>query len=258
MKKVLLAATLLTLTLALWAQGFYIEYKITSGTVKGGGTIKNYAQDGNTRSEAVISAPQLPNGIKITSLSLKASANVIYLLNEKEKTYSELKTTETEDYKDYPQADYEVTVLGKETVNGYNTTHVTVKVNGKQRQEMWTTKDIAGYADFSKVKTKYTGQDNLYKALAAKGAEGMPVRVKMAESGQNVQLDLVKAEKRSNPATLFSLSGYTKSNNASGLPSIEGMPDMQEMMKKLQNMTPEEREEMMKKLKELYQQQQGK
>lgn len=258
MKKVLSALSFLVINIVAQAQGFYIEFKITSGSAGGSGSIKSYSQDGNARSEAVITAPQLPNGIKITSLSLKAAPSVIYLLNDKDKTYSEVKTSESEDYKDFPQSEYEITVLGKETVNGYNTTHVSVKINGKQRQEMWTTKDIAGYADFSKVRTKYTGQDNLYKALAAKGAEGMPVRVKMSERGQIVQLDLVKAEKRSNPASLFSLSGYAKSNNPSGLPNIEGMPDMQEMMKKLQNMTPEEREEMMKKLKEMYQQQQGK
>jgi hypothetical protein len=255
MKKFVLLLALISLKTAIYAQGSYIEFKITSGSANGSGTVKSYSQDGNTRSEATISAPQLPNGIKITSLILKAQPNTIYLLNDKDKTYSEIQSGNSDEYKDYPQADYEVTVVGKETVNGYNSTHVIIKVNGKQSREMWTTKDIAGYADFSKIKTKYTGQDNMYKALAAKGADGMPVRIKTTEGGRSMQLDLIKAEKRSNPATLFSLSGYTKNSSASGIPSVEGMPDMQEMMKKLQNMTPAEREAMLKKLKEMYQQQ---
>jgi len=143
-------------------------------------------------------------------------------------------------------------VVGKETVNGYNTTNVIIKINGKQREELWTTKDIAGYADFSKVKSKYTGKENMYKALAAKGADGMPVRIKIEERGHGMQMDLVKAEKRNNPAGLFSLSGYTKGNGFSGMPGGEGM---QEMMEKLKNMSPQEREEMMKRLQQQYGQQ---
>ncbi len=251
MKKLLSLSLLLLTGALLFAQGFYLEFKITSSANTGSGTVKNYSQDGSTRSEATISAPQMPDGVKITTLMLKAQPNTIYMLNDKEKTYSEMQASAGEDYKDHPVADYEVTVLGKETVNGYKTTHVSVKINGVQRQEMWTTRDIAGYADFSKIKTVYTGKDNLYTALAAKGAEGMPVRIKTTQSGREVQLDLVSAEKRNIPATMFTLNGYTK---GSGLMQIEGMPDMQEMLKKIQNMTPAEKEAMLKKMKELYNQ----
>ena len=252
MQKLITFSLALFVATTLFAQGFYIEFKITTGGNKAvsSGTIKSYSQDGDTRSEVNMAMPQMPGGaIKITSLALKADPNKMYLLNEKDKTYSEIETASQEDYKDLPQANYEVTVVGKETVNGYNTTHVTIKINGVQREEMWTTKDLAGYADFSKIKTKYTGKTNMYKALADKGADGMPVRIKVNERGQGIQMDLVKAEKRNNPSSLFSLSGYTKGSAFSGIPGAE---NMQEMMQKMQNMTPQEREEIMKRIKEQY------
>ncbi len=252
MQKLITFSLALFVATTLFAQGYYIEFKISTGGKEAvsSGTIKSYSQDENSRSEVNMVMPQLPGGaIKITSLALKADQTKMYLLNEKDKTYSELETGTQEDYKDLPQANYEVTVVGKETVNGYNTTHVTIKINGVQREEMWTTKDLAGYADFSKIKTKYTGKTNMYKALADKGADGMPVRIKATERGQNIQMDLVKAEKRNNPASLFSLSGYSKGSAFSGIPGAE---NMQEMMQKMQNMTPQEREEIMKRIKEQY------
>lgn len=255
MKKVISTLVLAIISFTLFSQGFYIEFKITStGKGSGGsGTMKTFSQDGNSRAEVNMAVPQMPGGeMKITSIGLKTEPGIIYLLNEKDKTYTEIESSNDEDWKDRAQAEYEVTVVGKETVNGYNTTHVIIKINGKQREELWTTKDIPGYADFSKVKSRYTGKENMYKALSAKGADGMPVRIKIEEHGISMQIDLVKAEKRNNPATLFSLVGYTKGNAFSGMPGGEGL---QEMMEKLKNMSPQEREEMLKRLQQQYGQQ---
>ena len=247
MKRILSTAAFAILSLALFSQGYYIEYKMTASSKdgSGNGSMKTYSQDGNSRSEVSIASPQLAGPMQITSLMLKAEPTKIYMLNDKTKTYSEMATGKD----DHAQADYEITVVGKEKVNGYNTTHVTVKVNGMQSQELWTTKDIAGYADFSKIKTKYSGKENLYQALSAKGAEGMPVRIKATDRGQGMQMDLVTAEKRSNPASLFSLAGYAKGSVADGIPGAEGM---QEMLKKMQNMTPAERDALIKKMQEQY------
>ena len=252
MKKIVAFTYAFLATLLVSAQGYYVEFKMSSAGKEAAlnGTMKTYSQDGNSRSEINMVVPQMPGGgMKITSLTLKAEPSKIYLINEKDKTYSEMETGSQEDYKDLPQADYEITVVGKETVNGYNTTHSIVKINGKLREELWTTKDINGYADFSKIKTKYTGKDNMFKALGAKGADGMPVRIKAEDRGQGMQMDLVKAEKRENPSSMFTLNVYTKGGAFSGIPGGEGM---QEMMKKLQNMTPQEREEMLKHMQDLY------
>ena len=151
-------------------------------------------------------------------------------------------------YKDYPQQDYEVTVIGKEKVNCYNCTHVKVVRKGSNiAEEMWNSKDVVDYSSLLNVKTRFTGRDNLNKALVAKGAEGFPVRIKSSEHGTDVQIDLVKAERKNQPASLFSLDGYTKS---AAKPA--GSQSQQEMMQKLQNMTPEERQKYIEEMKKQY------
>lgn len=111
--------------------------------------------------------------------------------------------------------------------------------------EWWVTKDLANYADYSKIKSKYTGKNNLFAALKAKGVEGYPVKIKSDEHGKGLIMEVVKAEQKSNPASLFSLSGYTKSRGMDA-------GNMQEMMQNIQNMTPEEREKWMKQMQEQY------
>jgi tRNA threonylcarbamoyladenosine biosynthesis protein TsaB len=161
------------------------------------------------------------------------------------KTYSEIVTDNSADWADYEQSEYEITVIGKEKVNGYNATHVKVKVKGgKNLQDMWTSTDIAGYADFARVKTQYTGKDNLNSALAAKGAAGFPVRVVASQDGQSFQIDLVKAEKKAVDKNLFSLSGYEKGGMYPGLP---GSIDVSKL-KDLQNMSPDEQRKLIEDL----------
>lgn len=251
MKKFLSLVVAIVTTLSVFSQGYFIEYKITSSGREGGvtGNMKSYTQDGNSRVEMNMNVAGM-GGMDMSSLYLKSTPTLVYLLNEQSKTYTELSTSEDEGWKDYPQSEYEVTVLGKEKVNGYNATHVRIKRKGsKSEMEMWNSTEIPGYADLAKLKTKYTGKDNLLKALDAKGATGFPVRIIAAEGQYTMQMDLVKAERRNNPASLFSLSGYTKSKGA----AINGVNiNVQDMMQNIQNMTPEEREKWIKQMQEQY------
>lgn len=234
------------------AQGYYMEYTLTSNSGKENvtGTFKTYAQDGNTRVEMNMNAERL-GGIRVVNLVLKNEPTTVYLLDETAKTYTQLSGADDDDWTDYPQSEYEVTVLGKEKINGYNTIHVRVKHVGSKTSplEMWNTTEIAGYAEYAGIKSKYTGKDNLLKAMQAKGAAGFPVRVKASEKNYTLQMDLVKAEKRNNSSSLFSLSGYTKSR---GINYAPGTGDMQEMIKKIQNMTPEEQEQWIKQMQQQY------
>lgn len=228
-----------------------MEMKLSStGNTSFSGTFKIYAQDGNARTEMKMAIPQMPGGgMNLIMLKLKADDSNVFMLNEKDKTYTEYSTTNNDDYKDYPQNEYEVTVLGKEKVNGYNATHIKVKVKGHNyEQEMWTSTEVENYPNFASVKSKYWGKDNLNKALAAKGAAGFPVRILVDENRQKIQMDLVKAETKNNSASLFSLSGYAKSKGM----ELPGGVQMQELMEQIKNATPEEREEMMKQLQKMY------
>ncbi|HWB62564.1 MAG TPA: DUF4412 domain-containing protein [Chitinophagales bacterium] len=258
MKRLFLTFICATIVSAnLWAQGFYIEYRITSSSNTMSGSMKTYAQDGNTRTEMAfsMSGPQAQQGINHNSVSLilKSTPDKIYTLDVDKKTYSELDISKKEDFKDVNTDDYEITVVGKEKVNGYNATHVIVKSKKTGMTiDYWNSTEIPFYGEAENIKSKYTGHDNLIKAMKAKGAEGFPVRIKEGEKGMTMQVDLVKAEKRSNPDSLFSLSGYTLTSTHS---VGGGAYNQQEMMKKLQNMTPEERQKFIEQMKQQYQQQ---
>ncbi len=239
---------------SVFPQGYYMEFKITSAGKEANmsGVMKTYAQNENSRGDITMTVPNLPGGgqISITSLVLKENPGKVFLLDEKNKSYTEIETGDNEDWKDAPESDYEVTVIGKEKVNEYNATHVKVlRKGGNTPQEYWMSKEVTGYADMMRVKTKYTGKENLAKALEAKGASGFPVRIKTTEQGNSIQIDLVKAEKKNNSASLFSLNGYTKSTTGTIIPA--GI-DVQQMMKDVQNMTPEEREKWMEQMQQQY------
>jgi hypothetical protein len=242
---------------AVLAEGFYLEFKIVVGDNRGSGNMKTYAQDGNTRSEIELNMsmggpeanPTAGPTTKIVSLTLKDKPEKAYMLSEDKKTYSEMDISKDGPLKDSPD-DYEVTVVGKEKVNGYNSTHVKVKVksNGME-QEMWTSTDITGYAEYQKIKTKYTGKEGLNKALAVKGAEGFPVRIKIAQGMMSAQIDLVEAKRKDNPASMFSLEGYTKAAGGTGT----GGQNVQDMVNKMKNMSPEERQKFLEQMKQQHQ-----
>jgi hypothetical protein len=245
MKRVLLSCLLCgCLAVPGFSQGFYFEFKLTGDKVNG--NMKTYAQDGNSRSELNIAlgAPGSGQAMNrnVVALVLKDNPDKTYMLDVDKKTYSELDISKRPDTKDSPD-DYDITVIGKEKVNGYDATHVKVKnKRTNQEQDMWTSTGVANYSELEKIKTKYTGKENLTKALAAKGAEGFPVRFIIKEMNTTVQLDLVAASTKTNPASLFSLDGYTKSTGAGA--------DRQQMMQQLQNMTPEERQKFIEQMRQ--------
>ena len=241
-----LSFIVLFVTNSIAGQGVYLEYQI-SATGKTGmsGTIKTYALDGNSRSEMAI---QVGAGITMVTLFKKDVPDTMYLLNEKNKTYS-ASSTHPKGTASKADEDYEITVIGKEKVNNYNATHIKILYKKTNKTvEMWMSKDFPNYAEYKGVKSQYVEGDKFYKALEAKGADGMPVRIVANEERGAMQMDLVKAEKATVDATMFSLSGYTHSANA-GPAGI----DRKEIMKNIQNMTPEERQKYAEELKKQYQ-----
>lgn len=249
MKKILLVLAIVATAARGFAEGYYVEMKISSG----GQTVadmKLYAQDENTRTEMNTDLGGMGK-MNIVMLTLKSAPKKMYMLDTKAKTYSEMDESDTDQYGKAPKDGYEVTVLGKEKVNGYNCTHIKVKIKDVDApMEMWTTTELSDYKSLSLIRSKYTGNESLYKELEAKGVSGFPVRIKTTEMGQVAQIDLVKVEHKTLDSGLFSLTGYTKKETAAPM----GL-DYQKMIKEMQNMTPEERERIMKMMQQQYQNQ---
>src|ERR1700751_2250741 len=121
MKKNILAIVAICFAITAQAQnGAYIEYKIN--TSKGAkGTVKLMFSEFGSASEFKMDIPQMPGGDKIyannhKSLSKKSNPEVVYKIDDKNKTYTEAKkaATNSDDSKNYT-----VTKIGEETVNGH-------------------------------------------------------------------------------------------------------------------------------------------
>ena len=250
-KSLLFFVLMLTFCSTLCARdGVYVEFKMSGG--KFSGTSKVYSCDGNTRSEMNIVTPAMPNPIATVSLILKDAPEKIFTLNEKDKTYSEMEINKDR-ISHNSDVEYEVTVIGKEKINNYNCVHVKVKSKGsRDERDMWLSKDVAAWENYTSIKNKYLAGTKLFDALKAKGAEGFFVRLVMqGPNGEQMQMDLVKAEHRNIDESLLTLAGYTK--KAAGAPGAGfGGVDVDA----IQKMTPEERQKYIDDMKAKYQQQQ--
>jgi hypothetical protein len=227
------------ITLASVQQGIYAEYKMTSD--KGNGLMKMYFFDGNSRTETNIEIPGMPgNGTMMIMITKKDSSDIIYIVNESSKTYTEMnsKAIKAEVVKD----EIEITVLGKEKVNNYNCTHVKISDKSKNvEMEMWNSKEVIDNSFLKDINNQYLANSNYVKELETKSADGFLVRLLNGK----MQMDLVKAEKRDIDLSMFSLEGYTKTE-------APNLFDTNKMMQDIQKMTPEEREQYLDKLKEQY------
>ncbi|MCG3165165.1 MAG: hypothetical protein POELPBGB_00927 [Bacteroidia bacterium] len=258
MKKINSLIVLVICTIALtssFAQGVYIEYKITAGDGKESmsGNNKSYYQNGNSRNEMNMSIPGLPAGAFNTiTITRKDKPNTIIKLNPSDKSYTEMTFEEYEREEPRSNEPFEITVIGKETVNGYNSTHFIAKYknSGKVRNEWWTSKEVPGFTGFSGMKgSKYLDDDNLFSKMAEKGVDGFPVRIKMSESAMrgSFQMDVIKAEKKDIPESMFEIPAtYTKA-------ATMDMNGLMNNMKNMQNMSPEEQQKMLQEMMKMYQ-----
>ncbi|MGZ3883422.1 MAG: DUF4412 domain-containing protein [Bacteroidia bacterium] len=233
--------------------GAAIDYKISS-TKGASGTMKiNFSEFGHS-SEFNMVVPQMPGGgITMKSLSMKSTPDVIYTINDKNKTYTEAKKAETQAQ---DTKTYSVKKVGEETVNGYKCIHAVI-TEGNETEDVWNTKDIKEYNKYAEAynTNKRLGSEKREKALKEAGCDGFPVKVvhKGNEREGDMTMELVKMEKKNFSSTDFQLpTGYTKSDSskpAGGAPN--GAPQMKSQ-EELMKMTPEERAKYVEELKKKY------
>jgi hypothetical protein len=230
------------------AQGAYIEFKMSAVQTGTSGTSKIYFRDGDTRAEVDMVSPQMPGGLHWASIILRDNPNKAYLLNTAAKTYTEMDLSRASKKEEDPN-EFEITVVGKEKADGYDCTHVKIKRKSNNiNEEAWITTGVPDYKEFMNVKSKYTSA-GFYKAMLEKGVSGFPVKMLVNEQGKAMEVDLVKSELRKNDPALFSLSGYTKvAPGPRGATGGTGAYNT-EMLQKIQDMTPEERQKFLDELR---------
>jgi len=235
-----------------------VDMKITSQGMAGTG--RAFVSKAGSRTEIDLQSAQMP--IHMVSLVKFAAPDIVILINDKAKTYTEMdvkKVRESASKMAGEKEPFTVKVLGSEQVLGYSTKHVLLSRPGdRSEMELWTTKGILGL-NFETVRglmRRGPGQDDasLLTALRNAGADGFFVKMITREKGSAAPLstmELTKAEKKSLPASLFEVpAGYTKQEGMMGAAGVVSPEAADAMRKAMQNMTPEQRkqlEEMMKK-----------
>ena len=87
MKKIFLILFVLNITYLNSQNGAYIEYKITGAQGSGGSVKINFSEFGSV-SVFNMSVPQMPGGgFSMKHLNQKSNPGIIYMINEKDKTY---------------------------------------------------------------------------------------------------------------------------------------------------------------------------
>lgn len=233
MKKALFLPMILILALTVSAQDMYLEYKMTGPLT---GTTRMYTSAAGVRTEADMNMPAV-GMIKNVVIMPASKPNTVITVDEKAKTYTETTTNSS----DLPAMRYEVKVVGKEKISQYNCVHAIVNLNGQLAMEMWTSKDIPGYKDLLKMAkaSSAVGSEDLYKQLESKGATGMMVKMMTSAGANAMTMELVKVEKRTNPARLFSVpAGYSKGAAFD--------------MNQIKNMTPAQRQKLLEDMQKKY------
>lgn len=233
-------------------------------TAPGGtnGTGKVFVSKTGSRTEMNMQTQHMP--IRMTTLMKFSNPDVMYLVNDTQRTYAEIDLKKMKEQASKNQGarareTWTVKKLGRETVNGYACEHllVTHGTDAKSEQEWWTTRDIAGLSYDSMrglMRRGNQGDEGILKALRDAGVEGFVVKMVTREKGNPTPvstMELTKAEKRSLPASLFEIpAGYKKQEGMMGAMGVASPEAQEQMRKAMENLTPEQRkqiEDMMKK-----------
>lgn len=216
----------------------------------GGHAMKIAVSKVGVRFESAVKMPGME--MKTAMISRNDTPGTIYRINEMDKTYTVMKTQKNPSENTAVEKDpipWVVKVLGREKVLGYDTKHVLI-THDTLKMEMWTAKELFDFDSFSKIQGATGAQDqgqDFRKALRDAGADGMPLKTMMhLDNGGKITTEVVKIEKKSLPASLFSIpAGYTEVQF--GMPGgmggmgrdPEAMRKRMEEMKK--RMSPEQR-----------------
>lgn len=234
-----------------------IDMKITSPGMSGTGRM--YVSKVGLRTTMDLHTAKMP--MKMTTLMKVANPDVIYMINDEARTYSEMNMKEVRESTSKMRTErepYTVKVLGSERVLGYSTKHVLLtRPSERSELEIWTTKDIFGlnYEAMRGLMRRDPNRDEgtFAKALHDAGADGFFVKMVTREKGKpepTSTMELTKAEKKSLPGSLFEIPpGYAKQEGIMGAAGVVSPEAAEQMRKAMENMTPEQRkqfEEMMK------------
>lgn len=197
--------------------GVYYQ-TLTTMVTRSKGTSKDtslfyFTNGGEGRMEMHIPIPGMKTG-KMIILGRIALPRYSMNLNETAKTYSlnVIDTALINGSKD----EYTATKVGEETVCGYHCMHA--QLTGKSRlsqtkMEVWTSTAVPGYNLYKQLITMSKITPDMLVALDKAGCTGYIVKMTTGDKEYSMTMELMKAEVKNMPATLFYIPpGYKLSD----------------------------------------------
>jgi hypothetical protein len=226
-----------------------IMYMTTTIPEAGTSETKFYIGKKGVRTETTLNMKNVPSGMQTAMISPSDSPNLVYLINEAERSYMvidiEKMQEEVAKYNEIdPYKDAVIENLGKETVNGFTCSHIRI-TRGEDVSEMWVSKDVLDYFTYARMQSaREKNMPKLAKRLKDAGLDGFPVKSVLKKSG--VTTELTRVERTGLDNSLFEVpAGYTKTE----MPALGG-----------EGMSPKDMERMKetaRKMQERMQKQQG-
>jgi hypothetical protein len=116
---------------------------------------------------------------------------------------------------------YQVTKVGNERVLNYNCIHsrMTIYAGGPKSagtmEDIWTSTEVPGYADFKKLALNQNVTPKMMQALEEAGCGGAFVKMEMQSKTFSMDMQLITAGRKNFPASLFQIPpGYTQRSSA--------------------------------------------
>lgn len=237
------------------------DFKVQTSMEKGKpmtGTGKVFVTPSAYRTEWEMALPdssrsgqQAPRRMKTTMLGKAAKPNVLYMVNDENKTYSVWDTTKSaKEAGSVSQETYTVERLGSGSVAGIGCDRARLTSSQGDQIEVCVSKELGASGDWIAAMDRGDrSSQGWVRALKEKGITGFPVRWSMRRKGETepyMTMELTRLEKKPLPASLFEVpAGYRQTDTAIGglTPEQEkAMADSRAQMDEaLKNMTPEQR-----------------
>ena len=217
-------------------------------------------------------ARRMPDHFKMVLLQRLSEPDKSYSLNDEQKTYSVIthddKTSSTSDQK------WKVEKTGRDTVAGYSCQKAVLTSDSGSRTEVCVSKEIMPSSSWLAAWNRREDQRGRLKALRDEGVEGFPIRwiIHDKDGEPTMNMELVRFEKKSLPASLFEVPAGYKQTSGSMLgmsPEQKKQVDAakksayasmtpeqrkkaaEQIRQNLENMPPEQRKQMEEMLREL-------
>jgi uncharacterized protein DUF4412 len=208
---------------------------------------------------------------RMVMLQRLAEPNKTYSIDDEQKTYSVI----THEEKAQPSdRKWKVEKTGRDSVAGYSCEKAVLTSDSGGRTEVCVSKEIMPSSSWLAAWNRREDQRSPLKALREAGVEGFPIRwiIRDKEGDATTQMELVRFEKKSLPASLFEIPpGYQQTSGSMMGISADQRKQMdaakksayasmtpeqrkkaaEQIRQNLENMPPEQRKQMEEMLREL-------